>query len=240
MAGILAMGVSYFIYAPGVTRYSFGYEVAAILAISVSALRPAARAADAPRGWSPDAFGAGIALAAMFLQFQTMVPDTAAMYSTLLAKIDDEYPKPRAPDPKEEIYAAIQQAIPPGESVWTMLDEPYRLDFRRNRVYIGDIPGFVSPPPGMPIKDAEKTAAYLLSMGIRYFAYVNPSVSYNLYNRVEWQKNLAHANSDVQLMAPYVIDMFNTIDALYATRRAVYDKDWIAVLDLKTMKTGRP
>jgi hypothetical protein len=53
-----------------------------------------------------------------------------------------------------------------------MLDQPFRLDFKRNRILTWDEPGPVSPPPYLPFGEGpEALARYLLGHGVRYVAY---------------------------------------------------------------------
>jgi hypothetical protein len=67
---------------------------------------------------------------------------------------------------------SMQGAIPEGSAILVHLSRPFLLDFQRNTVYVADIPGAVSPPPGIPVQgDAEQFAEYMRAQSIRYLAY---------------------------------------------------------------------
>ena len=84
-------------------------------------------------------------------------------------------------------YVALQDAVPPGETILTRLDKPYLLDFRRNPIFIADWPGMTSPPPGMPLSgDAQALADYLRGVGVRYVAYSYANEA-NCPRTAEWR-----------------------------------------------------
>ena len=69
-------------------------------------------------------------------------------------------------------YRDMQLAVPPGQKILVRLDKNFLLDFRRNIIYINDLPGGASLPPGIPIfKGPDALADYLIQHGIRYLAY---------------------------------------------------------------------
>lgn len=70
----------------------------------------------------------------------------------------------------------VQAAIPERARFLAVVRSPFLLDFARNKIYVFDMPGVVSPPPGIPVdKGSKAVATYLLSHGIRYvaFSYAN-------------------------------------------------------------------
>jgi hypothetical protein len=73
------------------------------------------------------------------------------------------------------LYQRLQDRIPAGSSVICMGDQnkcvikPFLFDFSRNTWFVHDIPGCISPPPGIPLEgDGVALADYLRSWGIRY------------------------------------------------------------------------
>ncbi|MGH2414790.1 MAG: hypothetical protein ACRDEA_14095, partial [Microcystaceae cyanobacterium] len=69
-------------------------------------------------------------------------------------------------------YAKMQQSIPPDEILLTRLSKPFLLNFSRNPIFIVDLPGYASPPPGMPLfKGSKALSDYLTAQSIRYIAY---------------------------------------------------------------------
>ncbi len=71
-----------------------------------------------------------------------------------------------------EAVRRLQEALPPGATVLETLARPFLLDLARNRVLVMSLPGFSSPPPGLPLDGgAEAVARHLGDQGIRYVAY---------------------------------------------------------------------
>jgi hypothetical protein len=75
-----------------------------------------------------------------------------------------------------------------------MLDRPYLLDLRRNPVASLDLPGGVSPPPGLfRSETAEEAVAYFRGLGYSWLAAIRPERSHGLYERRVWD---AHERGD--------------------------------------------
>jgi hypothetical protein len=67
---------------------------------------------------------------------------------------------------------AMQAAVPPGALLLVRLHRPYLLDYRRNPIWVLDLPGSASPPPGLPFREGgESLARYLGAQGVRYVAF---------------------------------------------------------------------
>jgi hypothetical protein len=131
-------------------------------------------------------------------------------------------------------YTKMLQAIPAGEPILTRLSKPFLMDFRRNKIFLADYPGEVSPPPGMPfLKGSRALADYLSSKSIRYVAY-----SYNSeanFRFEDFQKRL-NPKSDVWLRseAQHTFDFQDNLKQLGGNRKRIYDDGDIFVLDLLT------
>jgi len=67
-----------------------------------------------------------------------------------------------------QLYQRAQATIPPGRTILLVCAHGYLMDFSRNRCLIADNVGTCSPPPGMPLDDANGLAAYLRARGVRY------------------------------------------------------------------------
>jgi hypothetical protein len=73
---------------------------------------------------------------------------------------------------EREKYSKMLDSIPEGEIVLTRLDKPFLMNFKKHKVWIADLPGGASLPPGLPsFKGEEAVADYLVSQSIRYVAY---------------------------------------------------------------------
>lgn len=135
-------------------------------------------------------------------------------------------------------YNKMLQAIPPQETILTRLEKPFLLDFRR-KVFIADIPGGSSLPPGMPFfKGSEALADYLVSKSIRYVAY---SYANEAGFRFEELKNRLQPNSFTwfQLESQQTFDFQNNLRKLGETRKRIYDDGENFVLDLLNHSGGQ-
>jgi hypothetical protein len=142
-----------------------------------------------------------------------------------------------AADPR---YHALQASIPAGAPLLVMLDRPFWLDFRRNPIEVIDMPGQVSPPPGIPFDDDEALVAYLAMHGFRYLAFVRSTASENQYSRKGWQRLLGPPPSPLWgRAAPFVLRLFDRFESLSRSRVRLYDDGALVALDLATRTDAR-
>jgi hypothetical protein len=115
-----------------------------------------------------------------------------------------------------------------------MIERPYLLDFRRNRIELFDQPGAVSPPPGVPLRaGGQKVGDYLLGQGIRYLAFSRPDkANQPLYSRPHWKGQLGSATRMWRNVAPVYLAAFDAVDQLAQSRRRLYDDGHFVVVDL--------
>jgi hypothetical protein len=133
-------------------------------------------------------------------------------------------------------YEPLQNAVPPGEKLVVMVDEPCFLDYGRNTIYSLDIVGAFAPPPGIPFfRGPEEFANYFTKQGIRYIAFVDPRSSRYLYRRDFWEERFFDVEEIWRLYTPYFLDIFDTVDELVRTRRVLYEQGGKFVLDLATV-----
>lgn len=127
-------------------------------------------------------------------------------------------------------YKALQQSIPPGETLLEKLDDPFLLDFRRNTILLVDY-NEASPPPGIPFsKGSEALAHYLASLNIRYvaYSYAREAERRTFRADIPWVKN--------QLL--YTYDFEDNLKGLATTRRRLYDDGENFLLDLSQPNAG--
>jgi len=156
-------------------------------------------------------------------------------YLHLADQIDKARSKPSSLLPKDEAYRALQDSVPAGARMLAMVDEPFWFDFRRNPIDIVDLPGAVSPAPGMPLDDDEKLATYLHGRGYRYVAFVRPASSKSLYRRTHWARELASPDAPIwKQSAPFYLNIFDRWDGLATSRTHTYDDGQIVALDLES------
>ena len=223
-------------------RLLFSSALATALCVSLAALRKAdAPLADpaAPR-FTETFLPAVVACAALLIQIDGARPATTKLYGGALdlVKAASEAPPP-PPDPEEAQYRALQAAIAPGEGVLTMLDRAYWLDFRRNKIDAIDLPGMVSPRPGLPLDSDDAFVAYLLDHHLRYFAFVRKESSIELYKSSTWASLARNPDPSQRTLAPLFFKAFERADSVARTRTKVFERDGMVVVDLAT-PAGRP
>lgn len=133
-------------------------------------------------------------------------------------------------------YKNLQLAVPEQETILARLDRNFLFDFRRNNIFIIDLPGGASLPPGLPYKEgAEKLSNYLLGVGIKY-------VAYSYANEANFPKNgvggmlKAHVNPWLKTETEHSLDFQDNLMELYKTRKVIYDDGKNFVLDLSMKK----
>ena len=235
--GLAAMANAFTLTHGGnILRYGFGFAAAMCISVVLVAGATATRVRDLRT-----ALIAGLAAIAVFLQFDPA--NTSSFVEESLAKIDEQ--RRIAPisalsgSPVQREYPPMQGAVPAGERMFVMVDSPSFLDFERNPIFSLDIPGAMSPPPGMPFfRGAEAFADYFVkTQSLRYFAFVDPERSRFLYRRDFWYERIYNEEELWRLYAPYFLDIFDTVDELARTRRVLYEGDGMFVLDLATTTT---
>jgi hypothetical protein len=139
-------------------------------------------------------------------------------------------------------YRDLQLAVPPQQKILVRMDKNFLFDFRRNPIYVNDLPGGASLPPGIPIfKGPEALADYLVQHGIRYLAYSygdEATFSRELFSgRLEAPAHLwirRGANIWIRRGAEIAFDFQDNVVALGKSRKRLYDNGSMFVLDLET------
>jgi hypothetical protein len=133
-------------------------------------------------------------------------------------------------------YKNMQYAVPAEEIILARMDRNFLLDFKRNNIYIIDMPGAVSLPPGMPYKEgSEKLADYLLSVGIKYVAYSYGNQA-NFTREVNSGMLRVHVNPWLKAETEHSFEYQDNLMELYKSRKAVFDDGKNFVLDLSIKK----
>ena len=121
-------------------------------------------------------------------------------------------------------YAAMQAAIPEGERVMAILDQPFALNYRRNGVFNIDVPGAVSPEPGMPFfKGPAQLKEYVLGQSIAYIAFRNFDIQGGcLYRRDLWNHHARGDNPMWRAQSKFYLDLMDNVVALAGTEPRVF------------------
>lgn len=71
----------------------------------------------------------------------------------------------------------------------TAIDEPFLFDFKRNIVFLFDVPGQFSPPPSLPLgSSCDNINLYLKKNKIKYILFIDPEQSSVEYSERFWVK----------------------------------------------------
>jgi len=132
---------------------------------------------------------------------------------------------------RREAYADLSAHLPLDGAVLTRLQFPFLLRFR-SEVYIADVPGGASPPPGMPAgSDAAELQRYLVGEGIRYLAWDYATEAG--FGRERYGKRLDPGAFRVERSeAQDSFDFQTALEALRATRPLVFERHGMAIIDL--------
>jgi hypothetical protein len=112
-------------------------------------------------------------------------------------------------------YAHLQEQVPAGEKILTMVDASFWFDYKRNPMVSINAVGGSSPPPGIPFEQGpEALAAYLKGLGIRYVIAVDFNNAVLLYTRKLWNESTRPEWFYTQIWKPRFNDFMDNIDAL--------------------------
>jgi hypothetical protein len=214
-------------------RYAFGYlcPLATVFAIEAAAALPMPQGGGTPRLGLPG-IAAFLAWVAILVHFALAHP--AGRFTTAIDNIKAGLAQgSRKADPFPSVYRELQAVVPAGASIAVALDDPYHLDFDRNRIVTLDLPGFVAPPPGLPsFTTPEHWRAYLRGQGIRYLAFIAGDRSSWLYRRTGWLWRIYADDELFRFIAAHMVDALDAFDALARTSEVLFRREGFHVIDL--------
>ena len=212
-------------------RYYYAFVAATILAVSfhVCSLSWDRWRRDPVRTAIP----ALLVVAAIALQVGSAAAQLWSDYREMGVRILVAMRNPAVLLGPDRAYRRLQAKVPAGAPLLVMLDQPFWLDFRRNKIALLDLPGQVSPPPGMSFDDDEELVRYLAGQGFRFLAFVRSSGSKGAYRRRIWEQMLGPPPAPLWAQsAPRYLKAFDRLESLSRSRVRVYDDGKMVVLDL--------
>jgi hypothetical protein len=219
-------------------RYSFAYALPLFVVLVVEGLAPGLRRVtdDDPVPVRIPVVGRIAIIAALLVQIALSGRGLTRKYARLGADLERAAASATHPDRAlhlELTYSELQLAAPAGASIAVALDQPYLLDFARNRIFNLDTLGFASPAPGMPFfRGPDAVAAYFQGQGIRYLAFVRGEASRYQYRRETWLRRTFVDTEIFRVQGAYTVDGVDTFAALAATRRVLFERDGMVLVDL--------
>lgn len=132
-------------------------------------------------------------------------------------------------------HARMQAAVPEGERVLAALDRPYWLDYKRNDIINIDVPGAVSPDPGMPFfKGPRALKDYLLGRSIPFVAFRDfDGPGGCLYRRVMWDFYAKSSHPMWRAESKFFLDFMDNVQALAKTEDLVFQRNGLSVIRLR-------
>jgi hypothetical protein len=224
-------------------RYAFGYltPLAIVFAIEAAGQKPfTSTTTEAPLRMSMvSGFLVWLAIIIQLIiakdwpakRFQNSVQNIRALRTLETAKYDERH----------ETLREMQLSVPAGESLALMIDDPYLLDFARNRIFCLDLPGFAAPAPGLPsFTTPEHWRAYFRSQGIRYIAFAETGYGTWLYRRSGWLWRMYSDDELYRFIGAHMVDAIDTLEELAKTSRVLFHADGIYAIDLGEAKPVEP
>jgi hypothetical protein len=115
----------------------------------------------------------------------------------------------------KKAYEQLQEQVPVGAKILTMVDASYWMNYRRNPMFSINAVGSSSPPPGIPFgKGPDALADYFKKLGIRYVIAVDFNNAVLLYTRKLWNENTRPEWVYSALWKPRFNDFMDNVDAL--------------------------
>jgi hypothetical protein len=219
--------------AQNIGRYAFAFVVAFVLA----AVLAIGTAGSARKTGDRGQVAGAIALFAMLLQIALSREKLWKEYGLKFHDVELlAYAMPRVPEtepPERWLYARLQAAVPRGERIAVLVDEPYHLDFARNPIWNLDMPGYASLPPGMPsFKGSGALEAYWKGLGLRWVMWVAPEYSRYHYRRSYFLELFVSEQEIWRTYAPYLVDFIDNVSEIRKRHREAYAERGVVVIDL--------
>ncbi|MFO0664250.1 MAG: hypothetical protein U0174_09875 [Polyangiaceae bacterium] len=175
-----------------------------------------------------------VATGATMLMAYTSRDATTYLYSTFGPSVDERLhghgDRPMTVVGAREIRA--QEHTERGAPIAVLLDEPFALDFMRNPIFNFDLPGTLSPKPGMPrFQGSRAVLTYLRNANIRYVIFVRSEFSQWLYRDALWlAQGITHEG--LQVYANYIHEFMHVLNEIATKERVVSEEEGIVLVDL--------
>jgi hypothetical protein len=116
-------------------------------------------------------------------------------------------------------YKALQSKVPPGKTIYAIVDAPYLLDFKRNPIFVADVLGGASPGNLMPLlQGTQSLLEYFKKVGIEYLLAVDFEKALLLYTRKHWIDHQRPEWFYKQVWGKHALDFMDRIDDIAQTR----------------------
>jgi hypothetical protein len=129
---------------------------------------------------------------------------------------------------------ALQEKVPTGKKILSVIDFPYLLDFSRNDIVCVDTIGAAGLGEGLPFgKGADALNNYLKENGIEYVITMNFNNALLLYNRNYWMNHPRPEWYYKKVWVPRFLDFMDNLDQLSSSNSNVEKFHNMLVFKLK-------
>jgi hypothetical protein len=205
-------------------RYSFPSFVALAIFVTLSAHPEAPGKARLP---------AQLAVLGCLLVIFHHREATGRLYAEYIPRIEERArrsPWRHASEDAGTILRA-QALTEAGSAIALLNDQPALVSYVRNTIYNLDLPGAISPPPGMPFfRGPGPVRDYFRQVGVRYVLFTRSASSLLLYRDEKWLES-AHVEA-FQSYAAYAIDLTKSFEALSKQVPVLFEERGLVLLDL--------
>ncbi len=220
------------------SRYSFGFLAAAVLAVFAEAACSASKGAPTRRTVHASRLAQVLVWAGLAIQVTTRRAVEAPKHVTAFRNIAQAASfRKRAGDiwPVEaDRYARMQATLPSGAKVAILLDEPYHLDFGKQQIANLDMPGYCSPGSRIPsFRGPEALEEYLRGEGFSFVAFVRSDFSRYQYRREFWFERMILTDAEVwRIFSAYILDFMGNLATLAERHAILFEERGMVVMDL--------
>ncbi len=233
---------------PGnISRYLFGFSAATVMAVFAES---ATSAHGRPHGSTSLQRGAvhgsrlshflvwtGLAVQVIWLR-PVESPKHLAIFKNIAEAVSYDVSAGNAWPVEADLYRRMQAAAPEGAKLAVLLDEPYHLDFSKQRIGNLDMPGYSSPGQRLPyFQGAEAMRAYMVGEGYTHIAFVRDTFSRYHYRRHYWVERTFVDIEIWRIFGPYMLDMMDNLTELAENHPILFEERGIVLIDLT--KNGR-
>lgn len=167
--------------------------------------------------WFPLAVGIWLFTGSTWQTLYSTASETLYAASGIMARPAKLLP----PDGLEE-YNSLQTQTPAGSKILVMVESSYLLDFTRNKIFNVDMPGAVSPLPGLPVgKGPQALVSYLRGLDICYILRVQPDKAGMFYRRDFWENVTRPEKFYKTVWAPPMLDLMKSLDWLSRHKKTI-------------------
>jgi hypothetical protein len=131
-------------------------------------------------------------------------------------------------------HREAQSLIPEGKRVLVCSEFPFLFDFRRNPIWIIDLPNGASPAPGLPYKKPpEEMKRYLRNLGVEYLIFANFDSSALFYSRALRERQAIDDVPLLRIEAPFFLAFFSALERLAVSETTLGHVGNLTVIQFK-------